>query len=160
MPSNYRPRVLCVDDNEDSRVLLRTLLAFERIDATTVETAAQALSLVSAERFNLYVMDVRLPRVDGFDLCRQIRSIEPQVPILFFSGSAYESDKKKGIEAGATAYVVKPDIAGLLRSVMQLVSLTRRPTAKQAIPLKRKKKNTSGPFIQNTAQPSFAGWKR
>lgn len=160
MRSNYRPRVLCVDDDEDSRVMLRTLLAFARIEAKTVRTAAHALALMRSERFDLCVMDVWLPGVDGFELCRQIRSIEPRVPILFFSGAAYAADKKRGIEAGATAYVVKPDIAGLLRSVMHLVSLPVRLTSRQAIPSRRKVKNISPPFIHKTAQPLSVGWKR
>lgn len=160
MRSNYRPRVLCVDDNEDSRVMLRTLLALARIEAITVGTAAQALSLVRAERFDLCVTDARLPGVDGFELCRQIRSIEPRVPILFFSGAAYAADKERGIEAGATAYLVKPDIAGLLRSVRQFVSLAVRPTARQAIPLRRNVKNISPPFIHKTAQTLSVSGKR
>lgn len=152
MRSNYRPRVLCVDDNEDCRVMLKTLLALARIEVKPVTTAADALSLIRAERFDLCVMDVWLPGVDGFKLCRQIRNIKPHVPILFFSGAAYAADKKRGINAGATAYVVKPDIAGLLRSVIHLVSLPGRPATRQAIPLKRKTKNVSVPFIHNTAQ--------
>ena len=147
MRSKHRPHVLCVDHHEDSRVMLSALLALARVDAVTVGTAVQALSLVRAERFDLVVLDACLPRIDGFELCRRLREIEPQVPILFFSSGAYEADKKRGIKAGATAYVVKPDIAGLLRNVRHFASLAARPTGKQAGPLRRKVKNISPPSI-------------
>src|SRR4030095_11369398 len=116
------PRVLCVDDDEDSRVMLVTLLRFAFIEAKAVGTAAQALSLIRAEHFDLYMLDGRLPEIDGFELCRRMRAFDPHIPILFFSGAAYEPDKKRGIEAGADDYVVKPNISELVRSIKQFMS--------------------------------------
>jgi len=149
MSSKPRPRVLCVDDDEDSRVMLSTLLRFALVEAKTVGTAAQALSLIQAERFDLYLMDTSLPDLDGFELCRRIRDFDPNTPILFFSGAAYEADKKKGIEAGANAYVIKPDIDGLLGSIKQFVSQAENATAK-IIPLRREL-NSSSPFTLDPA---------
>jgi DNA-binding response OmpR family regulator len=122
MPSIPRPRVLCVDDDEDSRLMLITLLRHALLEAKAVGTAAQALSSIQTERFDLYLLDSRLPDLDGFDLCRRMRDFDPDTPILFFSGAAYEADKKRGIEAGANAYVIKPDLDGLLGSITQFVS--------------------------------------
>ena len=122
MLSKPRPRVLCVDDDEDSRVMLVTLLKHAFIDAKAVGTSAQALSLIQAEHFDLYLLDGWLPVIDGFELCRRMRAFDPHIPILFFSGAAYEADKKKGIEAGADDYVIKPNIAGLVRSIKQFMS--------------------------------------
>ena len=124
MPSNPRPRprVLCVDDDEDSRDMLSTLLRFSRIETKAVATAAQALSVIQAERFDLYLLDSRLSDLDGFELCRRMRDFDPHTPILFFSGAAYEADKKRGIAAGANAYVVKPDLASLVGRITQFVS--------------------------------------
>jgi two-component system OmpR family response regulator len=122
MSFSTQPRVLCVDDDEDSRDMLSTLLRFSRIETKAVATAAQALSLIQAERFDLYLLDSRLPDLDGFELCRRMRDFDPHTPILFFSGAAYEADKKRGIEAGANAYVIKPDLAGLVGSITQFVS--------------------------------------
>ena len=98
-----------------------TLLA-RIIEAKAVGTAAQALSLIQAEHFDLYMLDSWLPEIDGFELCRRMRAFKPQVPILFFSGAGYEADKRKGIEAGVDDYVIKPDIPELVRSVKQLMS--------------------------------------
>lgn len=141
MPPKARLRVLCVDDDEDSRVMLTTLLKLALIEAKAVGTGAEALSSIQAEPFDLYMLDARLPDVDGFELCRRLRAIDRNTPILFFSGSAFEADKKKGIEAGANAYVIKPDLAGLVSSIRQFASKAQRPTAK-IIPFKRKSRST------------------
>lgn len=122
MPFNVQPRILCVDNDEDSREMLKLILKLCRIDTKAVGTAAQALSLIQAERFDLYLLDAWLPDLDGFELCRRMRHVDPDTPILFFSGAAYEADKKRGIDAGADAYVSKPDIDGLIGSITQLVS--------------------------------------
>ena len=122
MLSIPRPRVLCVDDDEDSRVMLVTLLKHAFIEAKAVGTAAQALSLIQAERFDLYTLDGWLPEVDGFELCQRMRAVDPHTPILFFSGAAYEADIRKGIEAGADDYVIKPNISELVTSIKQFMS--------------------------------------
>ena len=129
MPSDLPPTVLCVDDDEDSREMLGLLLKHWRIATKAVGSATQALSLIQAERFDLYLLDTRLPDLDGFELCRRMRSLDPQTPILFFSGAAYESDKQKGIEAGASAYVAKPDIEGVLGCIKQFVSPAQNAAA-------------------------------
>jgi CheY-like chemotaxis protein len=130
------PRVLCVDDDEDSRVMLVNLLSCLLIQAKAVGTAHQALSLIQSERFDLCLTDVRLPKIDGFELCRRIRKFDLTTPILFFSGAAYAADKQKGIEAGANGYVIKPDIEDLLRTIKQFVPLPESSTA-QEIPIRR-----------------------
>lgn len=138
MPPKARLRVLCVDDDEDSRVMLTTLLKLAFIEAKAVGTGAEALSSIQAEPFDFYMLDSRLPDVDGFELCRRLRAMNPHAPILFFSGAAFEADKKKGIEAGANAYVIKPDLDGLFSSIKQFASQPERTTAK-IIPFKRKR---------------------
>ena len=132
MPITRRPRVLCVDDDQDSREMLSTLLGFSSIEAKAVGTAAQALLLVQAERFDLYLLDSRLPDLDGVALCRRLRNFDPVTPILFFSGAAYEIDRMRAIEAGANAYVTKPDVEGLLGSVTSFVFQGRTAAATAA----------------------------
>ncbi|HYJ86692.1 MAG TPA: response regulator [Pyrinomonadaceae bacterium] len=121
MPSDPRPRVLYVDDNEDSREMLGLLLKMAFIEAKSVGTAAEALSSIQAERFDLYLLDSTLPDLDGFELCRRVRDLDAHTPILFFSGAAYETDKQKGLDAGANAYVSKPDIESLLGRINEFV---------------------------------------
>lgn len=129
MPIQPHVRVLCVDSDEDSREMLSALLKSYRLETETVETGAQALSLIQAERFDLYLLETRLSGLDGFELCRRMRDVDPHTPILFFSGAAYEADKKRGIEAGATVYVSKPDVYDLLGRISQLVPLANYASA-------------------------------
>jgi len=132
-----RPRVLCVDDDEDLRVMLVTRLRHELIEARALGTAAEAISSTQTERFDLYVVDSQLSDLDGFDLCRRIRDVDPDTPILFFSGAACEADRKRGIEAGANDYVIKPDLDGLLGSIKRFISGAESVPAK-VIPFERK----------------------
>ena len=102
--------------------MLVTLLRLAFIEAKAVGTAAQALSLIQAEHFDMYMIDAWLPEVDGIELCRRMRAFDPHIPILFFSGAAHEADKRKGIEAGANDYVIKPNIFELMRTTKRLMS--------------------------------------
>ena len=120
MPS--QTRVLYVDDDPDSREMLKTLLAISRIDVTAVATAESAMSLINAERFDAYLLDSWLPDTDGFELCRLMRKTNPTTPVLFFSGAAYDTDIQRGLDAGASAYVCKPDVRGLLGTISLVVS--------------------------------------
>ena len=137
MSPRTRPRVLCVDDDEDSRVMLVTLLRHELLEAKAVGTAAQAISSIQRERFDLYLLDSRLPDLDGFDLCRRIRDFDPDTPILFFSGAAHSTDRRKGLDAGANSYVVKPEIDSLIEAITQFVGQTKT-TAAQVVPFRPK----------------------
>ena len=152
MPSIRRPRVLCVEDDEDSRLMLTTLLGISSIESKAVGTAAQALSAIRAEHFDLYLLDSRLSDADGFELCRQVRDYDPQTPILFFSGEGNDADKKKGIEAGANAYVIKPDLEALLGRIKQFVSQKESDAAAKILPF-RPNINSFSPF---TADPTAA----
>lgn len=125
MLSDLQLRVLCVDDDEDAREMLSELLKFLLIETRAVGTAAHALSLIEAEHFDLYLLDAWLPDLDGVELCRRVRVLDPHTPVLFYSGAAYDDDKKRAIEAGANAYVTKPDVDRLLESVKELVSLAK-----------------------------------
>jgi DNA-binding response OmpR family regulator len=130
--------------------MLTALLGITLIEAKAVGTAAQALSSIRAEPFDLYLLDSRLPDADGFELCRQIRDYDPQTPILFFSGAAYEADKKKGIEAGANGYVIKPDLDALLGSIKQFVSEEESDAPAKILPF-RPNLNSISPFTFDPA---------
>ena len=85
------------------------------------------MSSIQAEHFDLYLLDGWLPDLDGFELCRQMRGYDSNTPILFFSGAGREDDNKMGPQAGANAYVIKPDVSHLLGSIAQFI-----PRAKSA----------------------------
>jgi DNA-binding response OmpR family regulator len=122
-------RVLYVEDDEDSREMLCLLLRSLRIEVEAVSTAAQAWSSIQTEPFDLYLLDSWLPDFDGFELCSRIRRLLPHASILFFSGAGYETDKQRAIEVGANAYVIKPDLSGLLESITQFIPRSKSSVA-------------------------------
>jgi CheY-like chemotaxis protein len=136
MQNITRPRALCVDDDEDSREMLTALLRLALIEVKTVGTAVQALSAMQTERFDVCVLDTTLPDLDGFELCRRMRDFDRDTPILFFSGAASNADRKKAIDAGANAYVVKPEIDSLVQTITQLVGQATAPA--QVVPFRPK----------------------
>lgn len=121
MQSLIRPRVLYADDNEDDCLMLSAILGFSNIEIKSANTIAGAFKLAQAERFDLYLLDTRFPEGSGLELCRQLREFNPQAPIVFYSGDAYETDKAKGFAAGANAYLVKPHSDGIAPAIFQLV---------------------------------------
>ena len=115
-------RVLCVDDHEDSAEMLRLLLSEEDYEVAIATTMEEALRLAASEAFDLYVLDRHLPDGTGLELCRSLNELTPGVPCLFYSGDAYEVHRRQALEAGADAYVAKPDIDALIDMVQKLLS--------------------------------------
>jgi DNA-binding response OmpR family regulator len=114
-------RILCIDDNEDTCFMLSCLLQPQGYDVVTAGGMTEALQLSRSEHFDLYILDNRLRDGSGLDLCQQLREFDLETPIIFYSGSAYEIDRRKGLRAGATAYVTKPEIDGLTNTVNGLL---------------------------------------
>ncbi len=116
-------RILCVDDSADICDLLTTMLGLSNLDVIAVADTAKALSLMEHERFSLYILDGQLPGVSGFSLCEDIRKIDPETPIIIYSGMAHQSDINAGLSAGANAYLVKPETRELIPTVKRLLEL-------------------------------------
>jgi CheY-like chemotaxis protein len=121
-----RPRVLYADDNEDSCLMLSTMLGFSSIETTSANTIDEALRLAHAEQFDLYLLDSRFPGGSGLELCRKLRAFNSSIPIVFYSGDAGETDKAKGFTAGADAYLVKPDSDTVTPTIFRLLNQTAR----------------------------------
>jgi DNA-binding response OmpR family regulator len=119
--SSTKCHILCIDDNEDTCFMLTHLLQAQGHEVVTVSSIKEALQLAPGEHFDLYILDNRLPDGSGIDLCQQLRELAPQTPIIIYSGLAYEIDKRKGLRAGASAYVAKPEIGGLTETVNGLL---------------------------------------
>ena len=120
--SAQRRRILCTEDDGDTRVLLRLLLALQGFEVICAENAKHAISLARSSSFDLYLLDHWLPDIAGDVLCTKFREFDPLTPILFYSGAAYESDKARAMAAGAQGYVVKPaDPDELVSEILRLV---------------------------------------
>ena len=120
--SQPKCRILCVDDHKDTSEMLSMLLSQEDYGVSTAKSAQEALQLAAGQEFDLYVLDKRLPDSDGLTLCQQLTEITPNVPCMFYSGDAYEIHRRQAIDAGAVAYVTKPDIEGLIDNVRKVLS--------------------------------------
>lgn len=121
MQSPTRSRVLYVDDDADSCLMLSTMLGFSSIETTSANTIDEALRLAQAEQFDLYLLDTRFPEGSGLDLCKQLRDSNPQTPIVFYSGDAHETEKAKGLAAGADAYLVKTNTDTVTATIFRLL---------------------------------------
>jgi CheY-like chemotaxis protein len=117
-----KKHILCVDDNEDNCFMLINLLGGEGHEAKSADNIKQALELAHKDSFNLYVVDSWLSEGSGAELCQKIREFDPQTPIIFYSGAVYESDRREALRAGASAFVAKPNIEELLKTVNRLLS--------------------------------------
>jgi CheY-like chemotaxis protein len=120
-------RILVVEDNRDSRDMVRTLLSESGDDyeVTAVETAAEALALDGKKAFDLYVLDIWLPGMDGLGLCRRLRERGRTQPIIFFSAMVQTADRDYVLAAGANEFLVKPkDIDNFLPTVARLLKET------------------------------------
>jgi DNA-binding response OmpR family regulator len=120
-------RILCIED-EDNGLLLKKLLS-DNYEVTIACTVAEGRRLAQEGNFDLILLEGWLPDGAGFDLCRQIRNLKPQVPILFYSSLAYEADRQQGLSAGAQVYLIMPnDLERLLPTVAQLIIEAVEPT--------------------------------
>jgi DNA-binding response OmpR family regulator len=109
-PPDAPRRVLIVEDEEPIRDLLTFHLGLAGFACVGIGDGKEALFLLQAETFDLVVLDVSLPSLDGLSLCRAVRRQGPNhdVPILMLTARSEESDKVLGLEGGADDYVTKP----------------------------------------------------
>ena len=114
-------RILCVDDHRDTSEMLCLLLG-QDYEVETAATMEEATKLAREKEFDLYVLDKRLPDGTGLQLCESLTTLSPDVPCIFYSGDAYEIHRSQAFEAGASAYVPKPDIDQLINTVHRLLS--------------------------------------
>lgn len=115
-------RVLYVDDHEDSGFMFQQLLSLSDYEVSIAVTMAEALRLAKSEEFDLYVLDRRLPDGSGIELCHQLNQISPKVAVIFYTGDAYELHRQEGLNAGAAAYIPKPNIDKLVEAVHKLLA--------------------------------------
>ena len=100
-------KILTVDDEEMIRKLIRKYAEFEGHEVTEAADGMQAVKLCREQDFDIIIMDIMMPELDGFSACREIRRTK-QTPIIMLSARGEEYDKINGFELGIDDYVVKP----------------------------------------------------
>ena len=101
-------RILVVDDDRAVRESLRRSLAFNGYTVDLAEDGVEALEAITNERPDALVLDVMMPRLDGLEVCRQLRSSGDDLPILVLTARDTVSERVSGLDAGADDYLPKP----------------------------------------------------
>jgi DNA-binding response OmpR family regulator len=130
--SSEAPRILLVDDEESIQTLLTYPLRKDGYDVIGASTGKQALDRFREGHFDLVVLDVMLPELDGFDVCKQLRA-RSSVPIIMLTAKAEEFDKVLGLELGADDYITKPfsmrEFRSRVKAVLRRAELARNGDA-------------------------------
>jgi len=103
-------RILVVDDDEMVLMALDELLRPEGFEVHTVSSGSQALDKLDENDYHLLMLDIIMPEMDGFELCRRIREKDKyrDVPIVFLTAKSREEDRVHGLESGANLFLSKP----------------------------------------------------
>jgi two-component system, OmpR family, alkaline phosphatase synthesis response regulator PhoP len=104
----HKFRVLLVEDEEHLAESISFNLEMEGYDVKSVDSGIQAVKTFKGEKFNLVILDIMLPGMDGFAVCEAIRLTNSHVPILFLSAKNTSEDKITGLKRGADDYITKP----------------------------------------------------
>jgi class 3 adenylate cyclase len=119
-------RILIVDDNEDNRDIIRTRLTTQGYDLLEAADGEEALAIAKEKRPDLILLDVMMPKLDGIEVCRRLKS-DPAAPfttIILVTARADSSDVVRGLEAGADEYLTKPlDQTALVARVSSMLRL-------------------------------------
>lgn len=120
-------QILVVDDEARIRSIIKKYAEFEGHIVTEAGDGMEAVRLCRKEKFDIVIMDIMMPELDGFSACREIRKIS-QVPIIMLSARGEEYDRINGFELGIDDYVVKPfspkELMLRIGAVMKRVSVT------------------------------------
>lgn len=105
------PRILIIDDDQDNIEVIELMLRYSNAayEISHAQTPEAGLNMAAAQRFDLYLLDCRFEGMSGVEVCRNIRRMDADTPIMFFTGEAYERKRREALQAGANAYLVKPD---------------------------------------------------
>ena len=103
-------RILVVDDDEMVLMALDELLKPEGYDVQTVSSGTEALQKLNQNGYDLLMLDVIMPEMDGFELCKKIRGLDQykDTPIVFLTAKSREEDRARGLEVGANLFLSKP----------------------------------------------------
>lgn len=133
-----KARILIAEDDANIRLGLIATLESEGHEVVAAGDGAQALKLYPQNRYDLIVLDVMMPRMSGYDVCRELRSSGAQTPILFLTAKGEEVDKVVGLKLGADDYMVKPfgvrELLARVEALLRRVRMNRSEPGGEAPP--------------------------
>jgi DNA-binding response OmpR family regulator len=126
--ADHPARILLVDDEQSIQTLLSYPLRKEGYDVVQATDGREALQRFDEQSFDLVVLDLMLPRIDGLEVCRQLRS-RSSVPIIMLTAKSEEIDKVVGLELGADDYITKPfslrEFSSRIKAALRRAEMTR-----------------------------------
>jgi two-component system, OmpR family, alkaline phosphatase synthesis response regulator PhoP len=117
-------KILIAEDDNPIREGLEDLLEGEGYDIISAKNGEIALELYKSEKVDLALLDIMMPKLSGYDVCREIRKTDDKLPIIFLTAKEEEIDKVVGLELGADDYIVKP--FGVRELLARINSVLRR----------------------------------
>ncbi len=104
----YMFRILVADDDRNTRLLMKTVLEAELYTVITAENGQEALEVMDQEHIDLVILDIMMPKMDGYEFTRLLRENQSTLPILMVSAKQLPEDKKRGFLVGTDDYMTKP----------------------------------------------------
>lgn len=123
-------KILLVEDEEHLRDVIRLNLELEGHYVQECSNGALAIQFINKENFDLYILDVMLPELNGFDICQYIRDKQIKAPVLFLTAKNEASDRIKGLKLGADDYLAKP--FNLEELILRVTILLKRNRDKES----------------------------
>lgn len=117
-------KVLVVEDDQDISDLLKLHLSDLGCQTTCINNGKDALAEACSNHFDLIILDIMLPKMNGIDVCRELRNREIHIPVLMLTAKAEELDKVAGLESGADDYLTKP--FGIRELLARVKAMLRR----------------------------------
>jgi len=131
-----RKKILAVDDDATALAALRQILVQKGYDVTTAPNGFEALRLLAGSRFDMVILDVTMPEMTGYEVCRRIRE-DPKtqdLPVIFLTAKGMLVDMTEGEDAGSDLYLIKPVLATKLLNMVGMFLSEDNPLAKKRRP--------------------------
>ncbi len=123
-------KILIIEDEESILMALTDDLALEGYEVTSARDGLQGLAMAKEKAHDLIILDIMLPKMDGFEVCKQLRQAGVGTPILMLTAKSQEIDKVLGLELGADDYVTKPfsprELLARVKAILRRVKGTRQ----------------------------------
>ena len=106
--ADMKAHLLYVEDDESLSFVTRDNLELQGYKITHTDNGKEALQMIRQNAYDLCILDVMLPEMDGFTLAKEIRTFDPETPIIFLTAKSLKEDKIKGLRIGGDDYITKP----------------------------------------------------
>lgn len=132
-------KILLAEDDLDLGGMLRRFLELNKFEVTWAKDGEEALALFKEGTYDICILDIMMPKLDGFTVAKKIVDINPEVPFLFLTARKTQEDKVKGLRLGADDYVVKPfEAEELILRLKNIIKRTHQQFSPQEAPPENK----------------------